>query len=190
MKIKEQHIKYISRLASCSNSAVILSGGQTNQSNLKQEDRDAQAKEHYYLALQGLKLLSHWTAIVMEVYSWKLVNPCDSRSNPNCPKDAEDYERATRYNYSDEEKFALVEIIGMIKGLQVLMSRMEQLFHPSICQYVYAKIQDFVQKDMRDPLRAAIKRKRDKMKTIILSIRSTCADWKTVRGFKVRQRYR
>ena len=71
----------------------------------------------------------------------------------------------------------------MIKGLQVLMSRMEQLFHPSICQHVYAKIQDFVQKDMREPLRAAIKKKRDKMKTIILSIRSTCADWNKVNNF-------
>jgi len=72
-------------------------GGQNNERNLKQEERDGQAKEHYYLALQGLKLLSNWTAIVMEVYSWKLVNPCDIHTNPNCPKDAEDYERATRY---------------------------------------------------------------------------------------------
>ena len=94
VKIKEQHIKYISKLASCSNSAVV--GGHNNQTNLNDEDRDKQAKEHYYLALHGIKLLSHWTAIVMEVYSWKLVNPCDNRTNANCPKDAEDYERATR----------------------------------------------------------------------------------------------
>ena len=36
---------------------------------------------------------------------------------------------------------------------------------------------------MREPLRAAIKKKRDKMKTIILSIRSTCADWNKVNSF-------
>ena len=108
-------IQYISQLASCSNSAVV-GGGAANQSSQDQNDRDSQAKMHYYLALQGLKLLrlffrakdillevikrkyfSNWTAIVMEVYSWKLVNPCDSHTNPNCPKDAEDYERATRY---------------------------------------------------------------------------------------------
>ena len=34
-------------------------------------------------------------------------------------KDAEEYERATRYNYSSDEKFALIEIIAMVKGLQV-----------------------------------------------------------------------
>ena len=78
-----------------------------------------QARHHYYLALSGLQLLSNWTAVVMEVYSWKLVNPCDHRTNKDCPEDAEDYERATRYNYNSKEKFALVEIIGMIKGLQV-----------------------------------------------------------------------
>ena len=71
----------------------------------------------------------------------------------------EDYERATRYNYDSREKFALVEIIGMIKGLQVLMSRMEHVFHTSICNYVYAKIQDFVQSDLREPLRQSRVRK-------------------------------
>ena len=45
------------------------------------------------------------------------VNPCDHRTNKACPEDAEDYERATRYNYNSKEKFALVEIIGMIKGM-------------------------------------------------------------------------
>ena len=58
------------------------------------------------------------------------------------------------------------------------MSRMEQVFHTSICQYVYAKIQDFVQCDLREPLRASIKKKKEKMRTIISSIRATCADWK------------
>jgi cytoplasmic FMR1 interacting protein len=49
-----------------------------------------------------------------------------------CPPDAEEYERATRYNYSSEEKFALIEVIAMIKGLQVLMARMETVFTDSI----------------------------------------------------------
>ena len=56
----------------------------------------------------------------MELYSWKLLHPTDTHQNQECPKDAEEYERATRYNYSSEEKFALVEIIGMIKGPPVL----------------------------------------------------------------------
>ena len=34
------------------------------------------------------------------------------------------FKQATKYNYTSEEKFALIEVIGMIKGLQVLMARM------------------------------------------------------------------
>ena len=117
-KIKEEHVKYISKLALCSNSTVVGTGTSTQQPT--KEAQDHQARKHYSLALRGLQLLSSWTAVVMEVYSWKLVNPCDHRSNKDCPEDAEDYERATRYNYNSKEKFALVEIIGMIKGLQVL----------------------------------------------------------------------
>ena len=190
-RIKEEHVKYISTLALTANSSVVTSQGPSQN---QKKDQDHQARHHYYLALSGLQLLSNWTAVVMEVYSWKLVNPCDHRTNKDCPEDAEDYERATRYNYNSKEKFALVEIIGMIKGLQViiwftskviitlkvLMARMEGVFHISICNYVYAKIQDFVQSDLREPLRASIKKKKEKMRTIISSIRATCADWKEV----------
>ncbi len=42
------------------------------------------------------------------------------------------YKYVFRYNYSSDEKFALIEIIGMIKGLQVLMARMETVFTDSI----------------------------------------------------------
>lgn len=55
-------------------------------------------------------------------YSWKLVHPTDKFCNKDCPGTAEEYERATRYNYTSEEKFALVEVIAMIKGLQVKAS--------------------------------------------------------------------
>lgn len=38
------------------------------------------------------------------------MHPTDKYSNKDCPDSAEEYERATRYNYSSEEKFALVEV--------------------------------------------------------------------------------
>lgn len=69
--------------------------------------------------------------------------------------------QATRYNYTEEEKFALIEIIAMIKGLQVLMARMETVFADAIRRHVYAELQDFVQLTLREPLRKAIKNKRD-----------------------------
>ena len=77
-KIKEEHVRYISRLALCSNSSVV--GSSTHPTNQSKQNQDQQARNHYALALKGLQLLSSWTAVVMEVYSWKLVNPCDHRN--------------------------------------------------------------------------------------------------------------
>lgn len=123
-------------------------------------------------------------------YSWKLVHPTDKYSNKECPDNAEEYERATRYNYTCEEKFALVEVsphfchmcvykkknelckvsnvmmpprqvMAMIKGLQVLMGRMESVFNHAIRHTIYSALQDFAQVTLRDPLRQAIKKKKN-----------------------------
>ena len=49
----------------------------------------------------------------------------------------------------------------MIKGLQVLMARMETVFLDSIRRNIYQETQDFVQLTLRDPLRKAIKNKKE-----------------------------
>ena len=69
--------------------------------------------------------------------------------------------QATRYNYTSEEKFAMIEVIAMIKGLQVLMARMETVFADAARRSIYAELQDFVQLLLREPLRKAIKNKKD-----------------------------
>lgn len=122
---------------------------------------DAENDEIAELAIRGLQLLSEWTTVVSELYSWKLLHPTDQHQNKECPVDAEEYERATRYNYTEEEKFALIEIIAMIKGLQVLMSRMETVFSEAIRRSIYSKLQNFVQSILREPLRKAVKNKKD-----------------------------
>jgi cytoplasmic FMR1 interacting protein len=50
-------------------------------------------KEMTELALRGLQLLSEWTSIVTELYSWKLLHPTDHHQNKDCPAEAEEYER-------------------------------------------------------------------------------------------------
>ena len=47
----------------------------------------------------------------------------------------------------------------MIKGLQVLMGRMESVFNHAIRHTVYAALQVFSQVPLREPLRQAIKKK-------------------------------
>ncbi|KAJ8936438.1 hypothetical protein NQ318_015584 [Aromia moschata] len=167
-QIREDHVKYISELSRYSNEVT---------TTYKECGSDTENKETAELALRGLQLLSEWTSVVTELYSWKLLHPTDHHQNKECPKEAEEYERATRYNYSDEEKFALIEVIAMIKGLQVLMARMETVFTDAIRRNIYAELQDFVQVILREPLRKAIKNKKDLIRSIIMSVRETCADW-------------
>ncbi len=42
---------------------------------------------------RGLQLLSEWTSVVTELYSWKLLHPTDHHQNNECPQSAEEYER-------------------------------------------------------------------------------------------------
>lgn len=73
--------------------------------------------------------------------------------------------QATRYNYSSEEKYALVEVIGMIKGLSLLMHRMERHFSAGIRRHIYFLVQQFVQITIRESLRKVIKHKKLQTKT-------------------------
>ncbi|XP_067136852.1 cytoplasmic FMR1-interacting protein isoform X1 [Centruroides vittatus] len=168
--IRDDYVHYISELARHNNEQVTTTVKETPRS-------DEENKELTELALRGLQLLSDWSTHVTELYSWKLMHPTDHHQNKECPPEAEEYERATRYNYSDEEKFGLIEVIAMIKGLQVLMSRMETVFTDAIRRHVYAELQEFVQKTLRDPLRKTIKNKKDLIRSIFVSVRETCADW-------------
>lgn len=168
-KIRNKYVAYISELSRHSNEATTI---------IKETPRtDFENKELLDLALLGLRLLSDITAHVTELYSWKLMHPTDHHQNHSCPQEAEEYERATRYNYNDEEKSALIELISMIKGLQVLMNRMETVFIDAIKRSIYAKLQDFIQLDLREPLRKAILKKDDMIRLFLKSIRGTCADW-------------
>lgn len=62
------------------------------------------------LTLGGIQLLCSWTSDVVETISWKLLHPTDHRTNSACPETAEEYERATKYNYQPAEKAALIEV--------------------------------------------------------------------------------
>lgn len=58
-------------------------------------------------------------------------------------------------------KAVSLQVIAMIKGLQVLMGRMESVFNHAIRHTVYAALQDFSQVTLREPLRQAIKKKKN-----------------------------
>ena len=84
--------------------------------------------------------------------------------------------QATRYNYSSEEKYALVEVIGMIKGLSLLMHRMERHFTAGIRRHIYTQVQQFVQISTRESIRKAVSKKKLQTKTYdVMSLCCACA---------------
>jgi hypothetical protein len=68
--------------------------------------------------------------------------------------------QATKYNYSSAEKYALVEVIAMIKGLQVLMHGMEATFMEAIKRTIFTELQTLVQVKLRDVLRKSVKKQK------------------------------
>uniref|UniRef100_A0AC35U6R8 Cytoplasmic FMR1-interacting protein n=1 Tax=Rhabditophanes sp. KR3021 TaxID=114890 RepID=A0AC35U6R8_9BILA len=137
---------------------------------------DLKNQEVTQLALSGIQLLCGWTSDVLETVSWKLLNPTNHIKSKDCPSTAEEYERATRYNYTSEEKASLIEMISMIKGLQGLLVKNVSQFMTSIRLNIYAELQDFVQITLKDPLLKAVKSKKDMIKGILMSIIETCVD--------------
>uniref|UniRef100_A0A183BT41 DUF1394 domain-containing protein n=1 Tax=Globodera pallida TaxID=36090 RepID=A0A183BT41_GLOPA len=137
---------------------------------------DGENREMANLVLSGLQLLCGWTCDVVETVAWKLLNPTNQRRNADCPDNAETYELATKYNYTGQEKAAIIELISMAKSVQSLMSNMDTDFSVAIRQYIYAELQDFVGGPLRDLLGKAVKHKKDIMTGIISSIIETCSD--------------
>ncbi|OUC48632.1 cytoplasmic Fragile-X interacting family protein [Trichinella nativa] len=165
---REEHDEFVTRLARIHNKIAVY-----DKNVVRSVDENRHLTE---LALQGLQLLSSWTSTVLELYSWKLLHPTDPHQSADCPPTAEEYERATRYNYSSEEKFAIIEIISMVKGLQSLMGKMEAEFQLAIRKSVYYDTQEFVQITLREPLRKATKNKKELIRTILQSVRDTVID--------------
>jgi len=106
--------------------------------------------------LQGLKLLADWTAKVLQQSAWKY-------SKPNTDPQIEsivDYERVVRYNYNEAERFALVEIIAMIKSLAGRMLKEDSLLAPILRRQIHDELQEFVQLSLREMIYNTTKKKR------------------------------
>jgi cytoplasmic FMR1 interacting protein len=76
-RMREDHLKYSSELARYSNE-VTTTYKETPRS-------DSENKSLSELAFRGLQLLSEWTSIVQELYSWKLLHPTDHHQKQRLP---------------------------------------------------------------------------------------------------------
>lgn len=164
----------------------------------KMEDKGVINRENcqriYKLAVEGLQLLSSWTALVTEVFSWKLHKPADyteemNKAMSNCLDDKERdrirvlfeetkiYEYATKHNYDDDEKIALITVIASIKTIQKEMKSYSKILSEGIKKYIYERTQKLIKEDLRDTLRRAVKHGKDKLKNLLIFLRETLGHW-------------
>ncbi|KAL3312817.1 Cytoplasmic FMR1-interacting protein 2, partial [Cichlidogyrus casuarinus] len=150
----------------------------TNTTIMKVSERShAENRELYDLALRGLQFLSGWSVQILDTFSWKLLHCADERTNPECPRDAENYEKATRYNYSSDERFALLEVVAMIKSMQSHLLKLETTYSESIRRSIYQEFHAVVIGQLTGPLlKAQKKRERANLLRLINAIQATGAD--------------
>lgn len=158
------------------------------------------------LALQGLKSLSFWTTSILEQSSWKYGHPQDAekceidalaalefqkekeegegKEGEKKDKESEkkekpnvlDYERVVRFNYTQQERSNLVQVISIIKSTERLLVKNASLITPHVQNSIHEELQEFIQVTLIDLLNKTNKNKRP-VHTTLIDLRNLAADW-------------
>lgn len=149
------------------------------------------ASDVYELTKKCFQTLSSWASSLALSVAWKYTHPCsdaqlvERKGADNSP--GSQYERALRYNYSEIELSALVDVVSMIKSLASLMSKSEANIAPIIRFHIHHTTQQLIQGDLQPLLHRADKRK-NPMLPALLEIRALAADW--LNGMEPREDYK
>ena len=91
--------------------------------------------------------------------------------------DSTDYEKALRYNLSAAEKTALVEALGLLKGLHTALSSVAGEPELLIRRAIHEGTQHFIHAVMGPPTRKAVKYDKKGLRHQLMQLRNMCADW-------------
>ncbi|XP_031382066.1 protein PIR [Punica granatum] len=133
----------------------------------------------YDMVVEGFQLLSRWTSRIWEQCAWKFSRPCKEFSpieSNEAPTSFSDYEKVVRYNYSTEERKALVELVSYIKSIGSMMQRCDTLVADALWETIHAEVQDFVQNTLATMLKTTFRKKKD-LSRILSDMRTLSADW-------------
>ncbi|CAN4121076.1 unnamed protein product [Withania somnifera] len=133
----------------------------------------------YDMVVEGFQLLSRWTARVWEQCAWKFSRPCKDPvpiESHDMPGSFSDYEKVVRYNYSAEERKALVELVSYIKSVGSMMQKVDTSVTDALWETIHAEVQDFVQNTLATMLRTTFRKKKD-LSRILSDMRTLSADW-------------
>ena len=115
--------------------------------------------------------------------AWKYARP--NRSNGD---GATEYELAVRYNYTAEEKDALIELISMLKSLESLLLGASSELCLVLQSSAYFQVKSFLEKKMPDMVVRACKKKSKHAETHanVLMLLRLVSSWEPRRGLEVR----
>lgn len=172
--IRAEHDDFTVRFASSMNQLLMLKSTDADIELCKEVKGNI-----YDMIVEGFQLLSRWTARIWEQCAWKFSRPCrDAASTESQETSASfsDYEKVVRYNYSSEERKALVELVSYIKSIGSMMQRCDTLVADALWETIHAEVQDFVQNTLATMLRTSFRKKKD-LSRILSDMRTLSADW-------------
>ena len=124
--------------------------------------------------------MSELSALLLEAVAHKCANPAsDALLAARVKSEAEtcDYERALRYNLSDVERSALIELLFLLKGLQKTLHSVRGDAEVLLMRAIHEQSQIFVHETMGGPMRKAVKYEKKALKAKLLQLRDMAADW-------------
>ncbi|KAG9149174.1 hypothetical protein Leryth_003177 [Lithospermum erythrorhizon] len=130
----------------------------------------------YDMVVEGFQFLSRWSARIWEQSAWKFSRPCKDPETSDNSSSISDYEKVVRYNYTDEERKALVELISYVKSMGSIMLKVDTLVADALWETIHAEVQEFVQNTLAAMLRTTFRKKKD-LSRILSDMRTLSADW-------------
>ncbi|KAF3452390.1 hypothetical protein FNV43_RR02823 [Rhamnella rubrinervis] len=173
--IRAEHDDFTIRFASSLNQLLLLK-------SLDSADNEwcKEVKGYMYdMVAEGFQLLSRWTARIWEQCAWKFSRPCKDvipTESYESSASFSDYEKVVRYNYSAEERKALVELVGYIKSIGSMLQRCDTLVADALWETIHAEVQDFVQNTLATMLKTTFRKKKD-LSRMLSDMRTLSADW-------------
>ncbi|CAN1233835.1 Protein PIR [Linum perenne] len=173
--IRAEHDDFTIRFASSLNQLLLLKSTDGVDVEWSKEVKG----NVYDMVVEGFQLLSRWTGRIWEQCAWKFSRPCKDAfpSEPSgVPTSVSDYEKVVRYNYTAEERKALVELVSYIKSVGSMMHRCDTLVSDALWETIHAEVQDFVQNILATMLKTTFRKKKD-LSRILSDMRTLSADW-------------
>ncbi|URD95893.1 Cytoplasmic Fragile-X interacting family [Musa troglodytarum] len=173
--IRAEHDDFSIRFVSALNQIVILKSTDGADTEWSREVKG----NMYDLVVEGCQLLSRWTGRIWEQCAWKFSRPCKEPASVGSHQSSTtffDYEKVVRWNYTADERKALLELVGYIKSIGLMMEHCDTLVADALWETIHAEVQDFVQDRLDTMLRTTFRKKKD-LSRLLSDMRTLSADW-------------